>query len=180
MSHFFQHAAVLGLLLVVLLSATLTSGVAAWDGKGDNLAAVEAFESQALAMRNATDAAFLDVQDAMTIVEAGEGNETLIQDAITAFYFTTSNASRSVMETLPIPEGLDPDVAGLLETARRVLMQSLQDRMNLAAALSAGASTASEDKPGAALLARQFAVRTGARDLSLGLVLQEARDAATE
>ncbi len=177
MHRFLSQMVVWSLLLsLALISAGTGIFVGVADVAAEDVPAhpVAAFEAKALALRNSTDVAFLEVQSAMEFVDTGEANATVVQDAIAAFYFTTSNASRSVMATLPIPEGLDPEVTGLLEQARRILLQSLQDRMALAAALAAG----TVQEPGAADLARQFALRTGARDLSLNLVLQEARAAA--
>lgn len=136
--------------------------------------AVADFERTALAMRNATDAAFLDVKHAMDHIEDSENATEAVQDAISVFYFTVSSTALNATQALPIPEGLNEEVTSLLYQARQSLQQSLQDRLALAAALAAG----TEQVDGARELAQRYAVQTGSRDFYLNLLLQEAREAA--
>lgn len=133
------------------------------------------FERTALAMRNATDAAFLGVKRALSHLEDAENATDAVDDAISEFYFTVTSTSLNATQALPIPEGLGEEVTSLLYQARQCLLQALQDRLALASGLVAGTEQVDDPQE----LAQRYAVQTSSRDFYLNLLFQEARDAAT-
>ncbi|GAB7078670.1 hypothetical protein [Megalodesulfovibrio paquesii] len=171
----FQLATAVSLVVLCLpLSARADTVILELSRPTHALEAVIEFERTALSLRNATDEAFLVVKSTMAHAEDSENATAAVQDAISGFYFAVTSASLNATQALPIPEGLSEEVASLLYEARQTLLQSLQDRLSLAAALVAG----TEHAEGAAELARAYAMQTGSHDFYLNILLQDARDAA--